>query len=283
MVAVADEGAPPFTIRFWGVRGTVATPGPATARYGGNTSCIEVRCGDALLIFDLGTGARLLGNHLAALGTCSGHVFLTHTHLDHILGFPFFRPAYSAANRFDLWAGHLKSQQLDLHATLCELMREPLFPVPLGLMHAELTFHDFQAGAVLQPAAGVTLRTAALNHPGGATGYRLQFAGRSFALVTDTEHVPGRPDGAVLELIAGADLVVYDTTYTDAELPRFTGWGHSTWEEGVRLCRMARAKRLVAFHHDPDRDDAALDRIAKELDAAMPGALVAAEGLVLSP
>lgn len=282
-MAIAEDGAPPFTVRFWGVRGTVPTPGPATARYGGNTSCIEVRCGETLLVFDLGTGVRPLGNHLAAQGTCRGHLFLTHTHLDHIGGFPFFRPAYAEDNRFDLWAGHLHAQGLDLRGTLCELMREPLFPVPMGLMHAAMTFHEFVAGETLHPAPDVTLRTAALNHPGAATGYRVEFAGRSFAVVTDTEHVPGAPDRAVLGLIAGADLVVYDATYTDAEMPRFAGWGHSTWEEGVRLCRQARAKRLITFHHDPDRDDAALDAIAVALDQAMPGALVAAEGLVLAP
>lgn len=273
----------PFSIRFWGVRGTVATPGPATARYGGNTSCIEVRCGPTLMIFDLGTGLRPLGSALAAEGACTAHLFLTHTHLDHISGFPFFKPAYAATNRFDLWAGHLRDQGLDLRGTLCELMREPLFPVPMGLMHATMTFHDFRAGEVLHPAVDVTLRTTPLNHPGGATGYRVEYGGRVFCLVTDTEHRSGQPDQRVLDFIRDADLVVYDATYTDAELPRFVGWGHSTWQEGVRLCALAAARRLVAFHHDPDRDDDALDRIGFDLDAAMPGSVVAAEGLVLTP
>ncbi len=275
--------APAFDVRFWGVRGTVPVPGPSTVRYGGNTSCIEVLCGETRLIFDLGTGVRALGKRLVAEQACSAHILLTHTHLDHISGFPFFKPAYAAANRFELWAGHLRPQGMDLKSTLEGLMRQPLFPVPLGLMHASATFHDIVAGDLLRLGPGVEVRTAALNHPGGATGYRVDFAGRSVAVVTDTEHRPNDPDRAVLGLIDGADLVVYDATYTDAELPRYVGWGHSTWEEGVRLCRLAGAKRLVTFHHEPERDDDALDGIAEAMTAAMPNAVVAAEGLVLRP
>ncbi|MFW5679735.1 MAG: MBL fold metallo-hydrolase [Pseudomonadota bacterium] len=270
-----------FEVRFWGVRGTVAVPGPSTVRYGGNTSCVEVVCGGTRLIFDMGTGLRALGNRLAAQQACEAHLLLTHTHLDHIVGFPFFKPAYATCNRFELWAGHLRPQGLDLKGTLASLMSQPLFPVPLGLMHANPTFHDVCAGDVLSLGPDVTVRTAALKHPGGATGYRVEHAGKVFCMITDTEHEPGRPDHNVLALIDGADLVVYDSTYTDAELATYVGWGHSTWEEGVRLCRSAGAKRLLAFHHDPEREDDVLDRIGLALEQALPGSLVAAEGLVL--
>ncbi len=275
--------ASPFWVRFWGVRGTVPTPGPSTVRYGGNTSCLELRCGSTRLVFDLGTGARELGKSLQANGPCDAQIFLTHTHLDHVAGFPFFRPAYCQTNRFHLWAGHLRSQGLRLEETLAGLMSRPLFPVPLDVMHARTEFHDFVAGDRLDAAAGVEITTAALNHPGGATAYRVDFAGRSFALVTDTEHEQGRADRNVLDLIAGCDLVVYDTTYDDAGFERYRGWGHSTWQEGVRLCLAAGAKRLVAFHHDPDSDDDTLDSIGTRLAGALPGSLVAAEGMVLEP
>ena len=279
----AGAAATDFTIRFWGVRGTVATPGPATVRYGGNTACIEVRCGPERLVFDVGTGARVLGKHVEDEGPCDAHIFLTHTHLDHVVGFPFFRPAYCATNRFHLWAGHLREQGMALETTLADLMCKPLFPVPLDVMQAAREFHDFDAGATLNLASGLAIRTAPLNHPGGATGYRVDYAGRSFALITDTEHVPGAPDGAVLGLIEGCDVVVYDTTYTDESFTAFRGWGHSTWQEGLRLCAAANAGRLVAFHHDPDADDEALARLDATLAERRPGSCVAFEGLVLEP
>ncbi|MEO1092506.1 MAG: MBL fold metallo-hydrolase [Pseudomonadota bacterium] len=280
-MADAPASPQPFTVTFWGVRGTVATPGPQTVRYGGNTACIEVNCGTERLIFDLGTGARRLGKALA-VGRCEAHLFLTHTHLDHIVGFPFFKPLYDPQNRFQLWAGHLHSQHLDLHAVLSTLMKQPLFPIPLGLMHSKPSFQNFRAGEVLTPAPEVVVRTALLNHPGGSTGYRVEFDGRTFALVTDVEHQPGTLDPTVLELIQDADVVVYDCTYTDACFPDYVGWGHSTWQQGVRLADQAGVGQLVAFHHDPDSDDTKLDAISRDLEAARPGSLVAAEGLVLT-
>jgi len=275
---------PTFNIRFWGVRGTVPTPGPHTVRYGGNTACIEVHCGRDRLVFDVGTGARLLGKAVQGQGQCcEAHIFLTHTHLDHVAGFPFFKPAYAAGNRFHLWAGHLRQQGLSIQDTLADLMRKPLFPVPLDLMNAGREFHDFDAGATIKLDSGLAIRTVALNHPGGATGYRVDFDGRSFALITDTEHEPGEPDANVLALIEACDLVIYDSTYTDDNFPQFRGWGHSTWQEGLRLCEAAGARRLVAFHHDPDSDDATLAAIDAALATARPGSCVAAEGMVLEP
>ncbi|MCS6799554.1 MAG: MBL fold metallo-hydrolase, partial [Myxococcota bacterium] len=123
------------------------------------------------------------------------------------------------------------------------------------------------------------VRTAPLNHPNGATGYRLELDGKSLCYVTDTEHVPGRPDERILDLIQGADLVVYDATYTDEEFPSKVGWGHSTWQEGVRLCRRAGARRLAIFHHDPDKEDPQMDRVAREAADSWDGAFVAREGM----
>ena len=276
------EAPSDFFVRFWGVRGTVACPGPATVRYGGNTSCLEVRCGGRLLIFDAGTGLRPLGQHLDTLGPVDADLYFTHTHFDHIQGLPFFSSAYKPTNRLRCWAGHLKPD-FALKAVLSEMMQAPLFPVPLSILSADSSFHDFTCGETLTPFPGVTLRTAALNHPNRATGYRIEYQGRSICYVTDTEHVPGTPDANVLRLIADADIVIYDSTYTDDEYPRFKGWGHSTWQEGVRLCEAAKAKRLVIFHHDPAHDDAFMDRVAADAEAARPGTVVAREGLTLSP
>jgi phosphoribosyl 1,2-cyclic phosphodiesterase len=237
-----------FNVRFWGVRGSIAAPGPATVKYGGNTSCVEMRCGAHLLIFDAGSGIRALGNDLETRGATDADMFLSHTHYDHLQGLPFFCSAFDAGNHFHVWAGHLQPERT-IESVLRAFMTDPLFPVPLDIFHARLTFHDFRAGEVLVPRPGITVRTASLNHPNRATGFRVEFAGKSACYVTDTEHVPG----------------------------------HSTWEEGVRLAKAARVKRLVLFHHDPSHDDIALDAIGRAAAAALPGTIVAREGAILVP
>jgi phosphoribosyl 1,2-cyclic phosphodiesterase len=271
----------PFTVRFWGVRGSIACSGPRTARYGGNTSSLEVRCGERMLLFDAGTGIRYLGRSLDEV-RLDADIYFTHTHFDHVCGLPFFRPLFDGQNRFRLWAGHL-SGAMTLKRVLAEFMMSPLFPVPPEVFKSTLEYRDFKSGETLHPGPGVTLRTAALNHPDGATGYRVEYDGRSICYVTDTEHVPGNLDRNILGLIAKADLVVYDCMFTDDEYRRYVGWGHSTWQEGVRLCKEAGVKRLVVFHHDPEHDDDLLDGIAREVDRLLPGSVVAHEGLVLEP
>lgn len=271
---------PNFSVRFWGVRGSIAAPGPSTVRYGGNTACLEVRCGDRLLIFDAGTGIRALGDRLVKSGPVELDLFFTHTHFDHICGLPFFAPAYAAQNRLRLWAGHLPPGQT-LRNVVSALMSAPLFPVPVEIMSATIEFHAFVAGATLHPAGGVTLRTAALNHPNGAVGYRIEYDGRALCYITDTEHYAGRRDPAIVDLARDADVMIYDCTYTDEEYAGRVGWGHSTWEECLRLAEAANVRRPVIFHHDPGRDDVALDVIAAAAAQAWPGTLVACEGMLL--
>jgi phosphoribosyl 1,2-cyclic phosphodiesterase len=271
-----------FSLRFWGVRGSIPCPGPETVRYGGNTSCVEIRCGERVLIFDAGTGLRPLGAHLDAQGTVDADLFFTHTHFDHICGLPFFSSAYAKTNKFRFWAGHLLPDHT-LRYVLSEMMMAPLFPIPISVLGADISFHDFRSGETLNPAPGTTIRTATLNHPNGATGYRVEHAGKSICYITDTEHTPGQPDQTVLGLINGADIVVYDSTYDDAEFAAHLGWGHSTWQEGIRLADVAKVKQLVIFHHDPGHDDDEMDRIAAAAAKARPGTIVAREGMILKP
>jgi phosphoribosyl 1,2-cyclic phosphodiesterase len=269
-----------FLVRFWGVRGSIACSGPRTQRYGGNTSSIEVRCGEKMILFDAGTGLRYLGLALGNAAPLDVDLFLTHTHFDHVAGLPFFKPFFQPQNRFRLWAGHL-AEGMTLRRVLGEFMMSPLFPVPPQVFRARMEYREFKPGDTLAPASGIAVRTALLNHPDGATGYRVEYAGRSVCYLTDTEHVPGAPDRNILQLIAGADLVIYDSMYTDAEYDTYTGWGHSTWQEGVRLCKAAGARRLAVFHHDPEHDDDMLDGIAREVERELPGSLVTRDGLVV--
>lgn len=269
-----------LVVRFWGVRGSIACAAATHTAYGGNTSCVEVLAGDQHLIIDAGTGIRELGKRFAEEDLRHAHVLFSHTHWDHIQGFPFFSPLYRRACTFDVYAGHLHNSS-GIRAALAKQMEHPMFPIPMEAIHAKLGFHDFQAGETLALAPGLVLKTAPLRHPDGATGYRVEYEGKSFCYVTDTEHVPGRPDEQILELIADADLVAYDSTYTDQEFPERVGWGHSTWQEGVRLCKAAGTKALAIFHHDPDHDDAFMAGVEREARAEWGSAFVAREGAVI--
>jgi phosphoribosyl 1,2-cyclic phosphodiesterase len=265
-----------FELEFWGVRGSIACPSPEYVAFGGNTSCIEVLAGEQRLILDAGTGLRELGNKYLREGVSYARMLLTHTHWDHISGFPFFAPGFQPGRRFEIMAGHLLGGG-STRQVFAGQMAKPTFPVPLEAMRADLVFEDFQAGDAFWLDAGIRVATTMLNHPNGATGYRIEHAGKALCYVTDTEHVVGKPDQNVLGLIEGADLVIYDATYTDEEFEAHIGWGHSTWQEAIRVCRAARVKQLMIFHHDPNHDDSFMERVQSDAHQAWQGASVARE------
>ena len=272
-----------FLIRFRGVRGTVACPGSDYVRYGGNTSCIEVRCAGHLFILDAGTGLRLLGMELNEAGSVDTDILLTHTHIDHIAGMPFFIPLFKPGNRLRIHAGHLWDNDVRLRDVFLRLIEAPIFPVPLEAVGAEISFEEFRAGDRLELREGVVIRTAPLNHPNGATGYRIEWDGKSVCYVTDTEHVEGEIDANILALIEDTDIFIYDATYTAEEYPAFRGWGHSTWEAGAALAERGRVGRYVIFHHAPEHTDDDMDRIAERAQKTFGSTVVAQEGLVLRP
>jgi phosphoribosyl 1,2-cyclic phosphodiesterase len=265
-------------VKFWGVRGSIATPSPRHISFGGNTSCLEVTADRYHVILDAGTGIRNLGKKLLQEGARDFHILLSHTHWDHMNGFPFFAPAYEPGCTITIMAGHLIDHG-GIRKVFAGQMAQPMFPVPLEAMRSSLTFEDFRAGDSFALEGGIQVKTKPLNHPDGATGYRLEYGGTAVCYVTDTEHIPGKPDQNVLDLIEGADLVIYDSTYTDDEFPEKVGWGHSTWQEGMRLCRAANVKSFAVFHHDPDHEDEFMEQVETEIRSEWDGAFVAREGM----
>jgi len=249
-------------------------------RYGGNTSCVEVIAGGHRIVLDSGTGVRDLGKAFVRDDVRDFYLLFTHTHWDHINGIPFFVPAYMADRSIRIMAGHLKDAG-GIRSVLSGQMHSPMFPVPMDSMRSKMTFEDFYPGDALTLYPDLRVRTAPLNHPNGAVGYRFEYGGRVFCYVTDTEHVPGTLDRNILGLIEGADLVAYDAMYTEDEFPAKVTWGHSTWNEGVKLCREAGAARLALFHHEPDHDDTFMAKLEAEAKEEWPHVFAARDGLEL--
>jgi len=268
-------------VRFWGTRGSLAKPGPTTLRYGGNTSCVEVRTADGtLIVLDCGTGAHGLGHALqaSAAGPLHGHLLITHTHWDHIQGFPFFAPLFDAANTWDIYAPGDVGQRLE--ETLAGQMQYTYFPLTLDQLGATIRYHDLGEG--LFDLGGVQALARYLNHPALTLGYRLEIGGVALVYATDHEpHLRPRPnragphrtacqtqlvheeDQGHLRFLAGADLVIHDAQYTLVEYAQKIGWGHSPVEYAVDMAIAAQAKRLALFHHDPFHDDATLERVVE--------------------
>jgi CheY-like chemotaxis protein/phosphoribosyl 1,2-cyclic phosphodiesterase len=260
-------------VRFWGTRGSLAKPGPGTVRYGGNTSCVEVRGGDGtLIVLDCGTGAHGLGQALVAAQAqpCNGHLLIGHTHWDHIQGFPFFAPLFVPGNRWDIYAPGAMGRALE--RTLSGQMEHTYFPVTLAQLGATIRYHDIAECTFAIGPVRVTAQY--LNHPALTLGYRLEEEGN--AVVYAVDHEPNAPNPAArgageparhgedqrhIDFLAGADLVIHDTQYTIAEYPQKTGWGHTPAEWAVDYAIAAGAKRLALTHHDPLRDDAGVDRV----------------------
>jgi len=267
-------------IKFWGVRGSTPTPQPENMRYGGNTSCVEVRFGDRIYIFDCGTGFRVLGHQLLqefAAKPCQAHVFVSHFHWDHIQGMPFFRPLYeSAGSQFFF---HCSSRTRSLKQVMEEQMAPPYFPVDIGQMRTPHSFYEIESGRV-KLEDGIEMQTTWLNHPQGCMGFRLETKDGVMVYATDNE--PGDPafDKAVRQLAEGADVLIYDAQYLPEEYTaRRRGWGHSHWREAVNVVMESGAKELVLFHHDPDHTDAIIDKVVIEARNYYPKVRAASEGM----
>ena len=286
-------------VRFWGTRGSIPTPGPTTVRYGGNTPCTEVRTDDGwLIILDAGTGIRELGRDLLqrANGTpIRGDIFLTHSHWDHIQGIPFFAPIFGRGNHFQVWGSQSLERGVD--RVLRDQMSPVVFPVTFEELDATIDFRDLAEGTRTE-GTGYDVTAFAVQHPGGALGYRFTEPGKpngGLVYVSDNELAAheryGSPSDWKEQMVAfvrGAQVLIHDATYTTEEYDQHRGWGHSTFRDCVELALEAEVGTLVLFHHEPRRTDDQLDDQLAECRAfvkAQGGALqvvAAAEGLSLT-
>lgn len=299
-------------IRFWGVRGSIPVPGPTTNRYGGNTSCVDVRPRRGpQIVIDAGTGIRKLGKemmqHAFGEGKGAAHLLISHTHWDHIQGLPFFSPLYQGGNKFFVYAR--QRDDTHLRAVFASQTEDPYFPVPFNAVKADVAFRELVEGARFE-IGDVKVSCTRLNHPWIAMAYRLDADGVSVVYSTDTapftdillEHEfiatpprpgdPLNPDDAaklramrenLIELCRGADFLIYDTQFTPAEYKSRPHWGHSTPADAIEIALAAKVKRLALFHHAPERTDDEQDAILAETRRQVEGTglevLAAYEGL----
>jgi phosphoribosyl 1,2-cyclic phosphodiesterase len=249
-------------IVIWGGRGSIPVSGPEYLTYGGDTTCLEIRTGDGeVIIVDAGTGIRRAGNRLLREGARHIHLFFTHAHWDHILGFPFFPHLYEKGTRIEIYG--CSAAQASVREMLSRAMSAPSFPVNLDDVEAELVFHEDCRDEL--PIGRAEVRFIALSHPNGGSGYSFAERGRRLVFLTDNElgtvHPGGLEPGAYAQFAAGADLLLHDAEFTDREYPRRRRWGHSTWQQAVRLALDAGVGRLGLWHHNMERTDEALERI----------------------
>jgi len=255
-------------VTFWGTRGTLPVPGPDTVRYGGNTTCVTVLTEQGeLVILDAGTGIRNLGKLLAAQeGPQNATLYLSHSHWDHIQGFPLFAPAYEA--QFSLTVLGCTEHRTSLRDILARQQDSPVFPVPLDALHANIEIGDYCIDWFTH--GSVRIRTTRLIHPGGACGFRIEENGRSLVFMTDNELPDSGPEwDRFVSYCKGADLLIHDAQHTGAELPARANFGHSAADYAVELGRRAGVRTVLLFHHDPDRTDAELDTLVAACDSAI--------------
>jgi phosphoribosyl 1,2-cyclic phosphodiesterase len=268
-----------FCVQFWGVRGLVPTPGSNTIRYGGNTVCVAVQVAGKQIIFDGGTGLRILGKTWQQLKPPpEAHIFFTNSQSNRIQGFPFFAPAFVAENRFHIY-GCAASNSASIKQSLCDQMLQPYFPYPLQVMESDLHFHYLIPGKVIELET-VKVVTALINQAQRSVGYRVSWQGQNIAYVTDLDPSTAEVDGNVLHMIQGADVMIANATYTAP-----TAHSHESanvlWQTAVNLACSAGVKQLVISNHHPDDNDDFLDQVQTQVKSAFPRALLAREGLVL--
>jgi phosphoribosyl 1,2-cyclic phosphodiesterase len=271
-------------VTFCGTRGSVPVPEREFDTFGGNTSCVMLAFDNGrIALLDAGTGIRRAGRLIAERGIAQFDnllIGLSHTHWDHIQGFPFFTPAYDPRRRLTLALSGHAGQTADLESVFTTQMQQEFFPVPLTGMGAKIAFWQPEEQDVAM-TSGVLIRTERHGHPGGAHGYRITEEGKTVVYCTDVEHGE-RIDPGVVALASGADLLIHDAQYTPGELKAKRGWGHSSWEQAIEVALETKVGQLALFHHDPEHDDAFLLGVESDCQRLFPNAFLAREGLTVS-
>ncbi len=267
-------------LKFWGVRGSIATPEAEKLGYGGNTTCLEIRDPEGnILIFDAGTGFRNLGQELLKITTpLELHLFFTHLHLDHTFGIPFFIPIYKPTTDINIYGEPRGGKSFK--KILSGQFSKYYSPVSFNIMPSKKTFNDLNGEPV--KIGKTTVTHSELNHPDGCKGYRIENRGKSIVIATDHEHFEDRDNENLIELAEDADILIYDCQYTEDEYNNVTkGWGHSTWYEGVKAAKKAKVKTLAMFHHDPYHNDEFVDNLVKMAKKDFPNTFGAKDHMVV--
>jgi phosphoribosyl 1,2-cyclic phosphodiesterase len=266
-----------FSVKFWGVRGSCPTPGKKTIIYGGNTPCIEVAIGDRILIMDAGTGIRKLGLYIQQNNNeLNIDIFITHTHWDHIQGLPFFSPIYKPNNKFTIYG------YKDIGELITWQFQKNFFPIQFNDIKSKIEFKILKDNSVVNLDDNIRVTTMLTNHGGKNLAYKVESYNKTLCYLGDFEHSE-KKDSTIIDFVKGADLIIYDAKYTDEEYLNYkSGRGHSTWQEGIKLAKAAKADKLALFHHSPFRSDKELKKIEKLSQTVYKDALVAKEGMVIN-
>ncbi len=266
-------------IHFLGVRGSTPCADSRYSKYGGHTSCIMVEADDQVIIFDAGSGIINASKIALTQEDKTCHLFFSHVHLDHMMGLPFFTPLWVKDFTTHIWAGSLAPYG-GIGKFLTDTLSAPLFPVPFTAFPGNIICSDFTAGTT-QSLGRIDINTFELNHPNGAVAYRLNYNSKSVCYVTDHEHGEGANQDSLIEFIKGADIFIYDSSYSDESYEKYKGWGHSTWQEALRLGEKANVAKTYLFHHDPQNTDDKMTIVEEEVLKASHRAAVSRQDTVI--
>jgi phosphoribosyl 1,2-cyclic phosphodiesterase len=268
-------------VTFWGARGTFPATGANFARYGGDTMCVEVMCGASRVVLGAGSGLRALGAKLQeSKQPIAAHIVLSHLHLDHVMGLAQFAPLWRKDSCIVLHAAQ-QSNGGDVDSPVLSVVRRPLFPIDVADLPAAIGINEFRAGATFSLEPGIVVRTFALSRGSASVGILLEWEGRKLCHVAHYEHGDSQTDNRVAKAAEGADLLIYDAAFSDAEMAERRGLGHSSWEEGIRIKDKAGVGLLALAHHDPDRSDAHLDCRAEAAARRSANVFFARQGMSL--